>query len=291
VKSSKDGGTITSIGNFLRFQIKVFGALLRYRPERYYVYDLYSCLAVLLPSKFLSRKKHKLWYHSHDVINPAKGYNLSNLAKWAEKKVLQKCYGFSSPSVQRISHYPVPEVAESKHIEIRNYPSLDIFKFGKPRSIEGNTVKLVFSGAISVNRGIMELVEALTSPIEGKQVELHLFTYPSPFTAELMDKVDHLNISDRVHFHKPLSYRQLAKKLPEFDIGIAFYNGSGILETSSATGSNKLYEYGASGLPVMFLDKVNFREVLSDLKPWLEFVKLNPKSIQYGIGQVINYYH
>ncbi len=290
VNSLQGGGTITSLRNFIRFQLEVFRAMFKHKPERYYVYDLYSCLAVLLPSKFLSSKRHKLWYHSHDVINPVKGYNLSNLAKWAEKKVIQQCYGFSSPSVDRLTHYPAHQQAVSKYIEIRNYPSLEIFRFGKPKSVEGNTIKLVFSGAISVNRGISELAEALQQPVGGKQLELHLFTYPSTFTTDLKDKIERLKISDRVYFHDPLSYKQLAETLPQFDIGIAFYNGTGILDTSSATGSNKLYEYGASGLPVLFLDKINFREVLSDLKPWVEFVQLNPTSIQNGIEQVIHNY-
>lgn len=273
--------------NFTNFYLNVSSHLLLNKYDKIIMYDKYSCLSYLL---FVGRYfiKSKIWYHSHDCFE--KEHN-NSLNKLIERTTFSACDGFSFPSIERIPFYSINKKDLKKFEEIPNYASPYVFKKPIERKLQqNNSLKLVFSGAISKNRGILEILPFLVEPILDRKIELHLYTYYSEFTVTILELAKLLKIENSIFFHTPISYNKLSNILSQFDIGIAIYNGESAMDLTAAKSSNKLFEYGASGLPVLFLNKPNFKNQLEGKNEWIEFIELEKASFKSGLQNIITNY-
>ncbi len=129
-------------------------------------------------------------------------------------------------------------------------------------------VRLVFQGFLSVDRGVVESVEALARlPVE---FELVLVGTGLPADiAAIHDAVARYHLSDRVIFLGRVPRDQLCDILATCDIGIVYYHTRKLNHLYCA--SNKTYEYVQAGLPM----------VLTCQPP------LRPLHDTYGIGELI----
>lgn len=273
----KSPAILSSMLSFIHFARAVAQALNR-EPDRVIVYDQYSCLAYRLGT-FLKKKSHQLWFHSHDVTTSQNKFSLNSIAVKSMNWVVDKSNGFSMPSIERFEHYKMDTDYKVKSVEIPNYPSREIFDRNRSKSLRPDSLKLVFSGAISKHRGIDHIIEVLGSRIENRIVELHLYTYDSEYNDYIKTLANHLKKEKYIHFHKPRAYKKLQKELLKYDIGVALYTSANVMDTTSPKGSNKLYEYGACGLPVLFWNNPRFREALANVGSWVRFIDLEQTSI------------
>lgn len=292
VSSSSKSGKIYSISNFIRFQLVVIKYLISKKYSKFILYDFYSSLAFLLGTIFNSSKREKSWYHSHDCAEPKEKSIRLYLRNIIESKIILSCFGFSFPSKDRIYYYKGALFHISKFVEIPNYPSNQIFKDRTSKSLKNNNkIKVVFCGALSENRGIIEFIDVLDTKMSERDIELHLYTYESSYRERIEQKIADLNLEKKVIFHDPLSYFELSKKLIEYDLGLAFYKGENVMDQTSAKGSNKIFEYGANGIPVLVLDNVKFRNELNQFNNWIQFVSLDKNQILSKINHIISNYN
>lgn len=144
---------------------------------------------------------------------------------------------------------PTPEIVgrfpSSKSVLVRNYPRLERFRAIAPaeRPKDGR-VTLVYIGAIGRTRCLFEMVEAMERLPDSCQLVLAGPVSPAGLLAEVAvrpgwKKVRYLGVIDQI---------DVLRVLQSADIGIVLLHATPSYLQAPAT---KLYEYMASGLPVV----------------------------------------
>jgi hypothetical protein len=72
-------------------------------------------------------------------------------------------------------------------------------------------------------------------------------------------------------------------------IGIAVNIPSEVIYQTGGTASNKIYEYAACGLPILYFDHPHYREYLGQFK-WAFATDLSKESIENCIIEIMNNY-
>jgi hypothetical protein len=72
-------------------------------------------------------------------------------------------------------------------------------------------------------------------------------------------------------------------------IGIAIFDKTDVMNRTLGTASNKIYEYAATGLPILFYDNEHFRRHLSRYN-WAFPVDLSAKGLLNAIREIDNNY-
>lgn len=120
-------------------------------------------------------------------------------------------------------------------------------------------IRFVFHGTLSKNRGILDLLKAL-SRVEG-DFELHLHgNYFDIFEEEYWDIVESLGIRDHVFLHGPFEYSEIGTFLKEYDVAI--WTPPMGKEHFDVTLPNKLFDAICSGLAVAMPNYSSIQEVL-----------------------------
>jgi len=95
--------------------------------------------------------------------------------------------------------------------------------------------------------------------------------------------IENFSILDRI------PYAQLISFTREFHIGLGIYVSKNIMNATIATASNKIYEYIASGLPVLLLDNDYFRTHFGQYD-WALFTDLSKSNLNKVMEDLIGVY-
>lgn len=247
-------------------------------------YDHLPMLSLLLTRILqpFKSKKLKIWYHNHDVAALAdiRQYSISWLAKKAEIKLLKKDINlFSTPSAERLKYF----VTNAKTTLLPNYPSLYFYtKYLKTKKLQ-KPIKLLYQGAISEGHGLRNVADNISS---NKKMELHL---AGPDRSNLVQGLINIESENNIYYHGMLSYSKLPKLTQSCHIGLAINEPKGIIYQTGGTASNKIYEYAACGLPILYFDNVHYNEHLAKYE-WAFATDLSSQSINRCINEIMNNY-
>lgn len=277
---------------FLQFTCLFFYHALLRRPSFILVYDPVSLYSYsLVKSLFFFR--HKLWYHNHDVVemNQLKKYSIGWFAAIAEKKMINTVDLFTLPSLDRKKYFPFDISWKGKFIHLPNFPSVNIYdRIVEKKVHDTRSIKILFQGKISESRGIEEVISVLGKEIAGRKIELLLAGYCSDeYMNSLRRLTERLGVTGLFHYVGELPYARLPEIAKSCTIGLSIYSGNDIMNTTFITASNKLYEYAASGLPVLYLNREYYCSALRKYK-WAFPVDLNVESLYDAIEKIINNY-
>lgn len=145
----------------------------------------------------------------------------------------------------------------------------------------------VFAGALSPERGLFEVVEALGVLRErGTDVRLALAGRPvSPgFLTKLLERARECRVEDLVSYLGVLSKEEVARFHRRGAIGVVTYLPTG---NSIAGLPTKLLECMSLGLPVVFSDFPLYREVAGDTEAGIAVNPLDPGQIADAIGRLV----
>ena len=179
-------------------------------------------------------------------------------------KIITASPGFEEKLIER-------NVPKHKISIIYNSADTSIFKFYKEREYKKITsgVKIVYHGTIAERFGIdiaIESIAILQSKIPNS--EFHIFGfYEDEYKAKLQILISKLKLENLVFLNGRESLQNLYNFIKKSDIGIVPYRNDEFMQLALST---KMFEYVASGLPV----------VAARLKP-AEFI-LNDKCILYA---------
>ena len=228
----------------------------------------------------IKSRKMKIWYHNHDVAVLAnlRQYSISWFAKKAEITLLKKEINlFTTPSAERIKYF----VTNAKTILLPNYPSLHFYtKYLKTKKLQ-KPIKLLYQGAISEGHGLRNIADYIYG---NKGMELHL---AGPDRSSLVQSL--INIGNNIYYHGMLSYSKLPILTQSCHIGLAINEPKGIIYQTGGTASNKIYEYAACGLPILYFDNEHYNEHLAKYE-WAFGTDLSSQSIARCINEIINNY-
>lgn len=242
------------------------------RPELVLVYDPLALLAASLIWPLL-KTRPKLWYHNHDVLEPTqlRPLSLAWLASFAQRYMWPRLDIFSLPAKERERYFDMGAL-RGRYFFLPNLPTLEQIDRPLRSPRDRSKLRLIFQGRVSEGHGIEEIIAALPLQVGGRQVELILAGWiTTQFEARLRLLMAESGAERYVDLAGYRPYAQLHELTASCDVGIAVYRDTNIMNASVATASNKIYEYAASGLPILYLDTPHFRAHLSKLAwalPW-----------------------
>ncbi|MFV0463352.1 MAG: glycosyltransferase family 4 protein [Nostocoides sp.] len=133
--------------------------------------------------------------------------------------------------------------------------------------LPGSTPLVVYSGAVSMARGLDTAIDALID-LPGIHLAIVTVPYPHPLRGALLDQANRIGVADRVHLVPPVPSHEVPAYLAGADIGLSPIRGDAVSYDLALP--NKLFEFIHAGLPV----------VTSDLAEMGSFVR------RHDIGEV-----
>lgn len=277
---------LDKIGFFLNY-LRVFYLQCKQQlPSLILVYDNISLYAYQLISHLLNFK-HDVWYHNHDVteMEQLRKFSIGWFAANAEHKAFKNLDIFSLPSNDRLKFFPMQNF-KGKYFFIPNYPSKKFFsQFYSSRKLE-HTVKIIFQGQIAPFRGIEQIIPLLSIPIQDYNLELGLIgPCSNAYRHEITNLAEEYGVLQKIYFNK-LPYSELPAFSATYHIGIALLSEKNIMTATIGTASNKLYEYAAVGLPVVYYNNESISQYLGEFI-WAVPADLNMESVKQAIINII----
>ena len=140
-------------------------------------------------------------------------------------------------------------------------------------SDKDGSVHIVYEGGVG---GIDGNHRDFTSPFfDLADKGFHIHIYPASYDKKIEQ---HYSSHKNVHFYSPVSPKQIMEIMTQYDYGIIPFNlAKGNKRFLDSTIANKIFEYLASGLPV----------ITSPLKTYIEYFQNNPVGITYETPQDI----
>ncbi len=255
------------------------------------LYDHIALFAYFLIKPFV-RTRPVLWYHNHDIAEIAKlrKYSVGWFACRAEKSIFTKIDIFTLPSAERLQFFPMEKFSGQCFV-IPNYPAISFYgPFYQPGRTAHSSIRLLFQGRIGGGHGLEEIMALLPNPIGGRNATLVLKGYcDAHYKEELIKLAAAYQVEDRVQFIGFTPYAEVPAVTASCDIGIGIFSKMEVMHVTLGSASNKLYEYAAAGLPVLYLDEKHFADYLSKYE-WAFPVQLNSGDIYKQVEKIMNSY-
>lgn len=274
---------------FAKFTFRMFKLSIQKRPCTILLYDAISLLAYLVIRPFLPRK-HKVWYHSHDVVE-LKNLNKFSIGWFAVRAEFKKFHLldiFSLPTTDRLTYYNMKSF-RGKLFCIPNFPSISFYGSHYSHQKRMNEIKLLFQGRISKGHGI-ELIMEMIATETSYNVRLVLKGFCDPaYQEKLFALMKSLGVESKVDFLGLRPYKEIPAGAAECHIGVAIFESKDVMNSTLGTASNKVYEYAAAGLPVIYLKDSSIAETLEQYN-WAHCIENNIPSIKGAVADIIENY-
>jgi glycosyltransferase involved in cell wall biosynthesis len=255
------------------------------KTELVLVYDTLALFGFFL-IKFV-RQKRKIWYHNHDMPDRAKlsKCSIGGLAAKYEEKAMQYIHFFSLPSKDRLQYFPklLPSIPV---FIIPNYPSLRVYQQENVNKELKEPVRIIYQGFIGKGHSLEECILLLQEKINGFGLQLVLKgSVTSQYKGYLNTLADQYQVRDQLIWEGIGPYNELPALTGFCEIGIGINMNTDPVSLAQATASNKIYEYAASGLPVVLYNSKQFINQLQQYD-WISFSDGSVESLKeklYGI--------
>jgi len=178
------------------------------------------------------------------------------------------------------AHFP----SSKKVTVVRNFPLLEIVKNIniKKRERRKESITLIYTGGLSKDRGIKEIIQAVCYIKNNVKLVLVGSFSSSHLEVEIKEKSN-----DRVEFIGQVPYERVFQCLEEADIGLILFHPTPNNLTAISGRNNKIFEYMASGLPIVASDFPGWKETIEEGGYGITVDPLNPKDIARGIEELI----
>jgi len=277
---------VKKIMSFIRFTLLVAKEGINKKTDIIVLYDAIPLLSFYIFKKALNKKT--IWYHNHDMPNThyVRKYSVGWFANRYEHQAMKEVNLFTLPSDDRLAFYPNWKSMEH-YINIPNYPSLNVYKSAISNKNQFDEIRIIFQGTIGNENAIEELINLLNDKIQGKGLRLILKgSVRLNYKKKLSELAELKGVSDRVEWLGLGPYFELPALTSTCHIGIAIYMGNDNVRKTLGTASNKIYEYAASGLPVILYDNAQFRKYL-DNYDWTFFTDGSVTSLKAIIQEIV----
>ena len=278
------------ISNYFLFFIFLLAHLKIGRNQKiknFVVFDCYSLLSIFILKKLrLISKESKVWYHNHDIgfSDDFKIFSLGWLVHKVEPVIIKSVDFFTLPSKERSSHFKT----RACDFVLPNYPSVKIYDEYQSSFIN-KKISLIFQGRISSGHGFESIIKLLNLKINGYSLELVLKGMITGSYKEKLLSGLSPEVLKKIMFIGYTDYEDLPIITSSSHIGIAIHQPRSLMHATLGTASNKIYEYIACGLPIIYLDNDHFNYYLDKYK-WSFPVLDSHGPILNAIEKIINNY-
>jgi len=274
---------------FTSFAFRLLVLIRKNKSDTILVYDPMPLLSLFF-IKILLPKKITFWYHNHDIYEKTNisKFSLGRLAYQIEKSCFSWVNIFSLPSIERLTHFNLTKYTGHLFI-IPNYPLVSLFnQFKANKSV--SEIIILYQGSISKGKGIEEIIELLPELNKTNTIDLFLKGEIHPqYFERLISLANKKNISQNLRFYAYSDYAEVPKLAASCHIGLAIYSGNDAMNQTLGTASNKIYEYAASGIPILYYKSEHYDKYLSKFK-WAFPTDLSKESLLKSIETILSDY-
>lgn len=290
LKTQETAKTFNKVFWFLQFTFDLYNLVKSQKPKYVLLYDPIPLFAFWLIKGFCS-KDIKVWYHNHDIaeISKVRKYSIGWFATKYESRMFPYLDIFTLPSEERKQYFPM-EKLKGSYFFLPNYPTINFYsKFTHDSNIiENQPIKLIYQGNVSKGHGLELIVSILGAVISGHNFELHIAGKTSEEMKQNLNDIAG-NYKAKIIFHGRLSYSELPKLTSSCHIGLAINEPTAIIYQTGGSASNKIYEYVACGLPILYLDDEHYNSYLGKYS-WAKNIILQKESVKKALTDIINNY-
>lgn len=181
-----------------------------------------------------------------------------------------------------------PKIAERfpehKTTVVQNYPRLDEFVITNSIVYSERPAAFAYVGGITVGRGIKEMINAVSLMPESTDCSLELAGHFKP--TKLQDDMQRLPGWSQVRYRGWASRSEVAKLLGNVSAGLLVLHP---FRNHIDSYPNKLFEYMATGLPVIASDFPLWRQIISDVDCGLFVDPMDPQAIKDAMQWIIEH--
>jgi hypothetical protein len=188
-------------------------------------------------------------------------YSIGWFASLSEQSVFKIVDLFTLPSRERTGSFNLRDFKGSLFI-VPNYPSKRRYNItasdGAPAPV---MLRLLFQGFIGGGHGLEEFIEFVSCKDD---VNLTIIgPGDQNYINQLKKLISSRNLSGKIAIRDAVAYQLLIDITQLHHVGLAIHKPVNIAFRTAALASNKIYEYAACGLPVMYFDDEHYRNYLS----------------------------
>jgi glycosyltransferase involved in cell wall biosynthesis len=160
----------------------------------------------------------------------------------------------------RLGYFPMNRL-KGRWLIVPNFPSKKRYPENNNNCWKsGMDLKMIYQGRVSNEHGLEEMLEFVGM---FKDIQLTIIgPGDENYIQSLRNKISTLGINDRAGFSTPVAYEELRQITQKHHIGLAVNKPVNILYSTAAQASNKIYEYAASGLPVLYYKNEHYMQYL-----------------------------
>jgi glycosyltransferase involved in cell wall biosynthesis len=283
---------IRSIHKRRLFEKAIAYILAERQPELFLCYDDIAVYAGW-NAKHRVAWRGSFWFHNHDAADPERVSRRSTLglSLACQPEIFSELDVFSLPAMERRRFFPMDRL-KGEEVFVPNYPELSFYaKFGsRHHNLNEKTIRLIYQGSISGGHGLEETLPILERSFAELSITLTLVgPVRDEYRDSLVEEARRHGVEDRVEFLGSVPYRLLPYITRAHSIGIAIHMPKDIVYSTGGTASNKIYEYGACGLPVLAFDSSHYRDHLEKYR-WVSFVDGTEESFLIAIQHIVDNY-
>jgi hypothetical protein len=262
-----NGSMFLKMKLYISFILNIGVQIFSYRPTVILIYDPVALFCFSFVNR-LGNSKTIIWYHNHDIIEILGSSKLEKVVKTKEQAIMKEIDIFSLPAMERFNHFDLSGF-KGQFLFIPNYPSLALYsKYFKSRERNIKTFNLLFQGSIGSGHGLEEIINILgwNEEIE-KNIMLHLKgNVHEQYKADLIKIANNQGKGEFVKFHPYTEYEKVPELASKCELGIAIFLKTDVMNSTLGTSSNKIYEYGAVGTPIVYFRNDHFDKYLGECK-------------------------
>ena len=236
--------------NYILFYCITLLRLIITRPDVILYYETLSCFPAFIYKKYF-RRKVRLFIHYHEYTSQeeyAKGMILSRWGLALEKKLFPRTEWISHTNADRIRLFRKDNedvLLPSIH-ELPNYPPRSWQKSQATGRIPGETLRIVYVGALSMETMYTREFADWVTMQSGAVIWDIYSDNITPDTRSFLESIG----NKYIRFKAGINYFSLPDILSNYDIGVILYKGHILNYVYNAP--NKIFEYLSCGLDVWF---------------------------------------
>lgn len=259
------------------------------KPDVVLLYDALPVLAFSLVRAALP-KGTTVWYHNHDVLEAVqKRFSLNWFAYRLERKMLPHLDLFTLPAQERKRYFPM-ETFRGQYFFLPNQPSVAFYRQYRATPKPAGQFRVIYQGHVDEGHGIEEILAMMPCEVQGRPLRLVLKGWlRDDYRAKLTEIIAAKGLEKQVEFVGYTAYQELPKLTASCHVGIAIHTKTDVMNKTLGTASNKIYEYAAVGLPVLYFDNPHFRQHLGPFG-WAIPTDLTPSSLRDCFGKIASDY-
>ena len=290
VREAEKTGFLKKIFWFASFTMLFFSLVRKHKPDTILFYDCMPLLSYRLFHFFMT-KPNVLWYHNHDIADPA--YLKKNSLTWwawkSESWIFPKLDLFTLPAVERKTYFPM-ENLKGRFFFLPNFPSVKIYERYNNVKKDKNYLKILYQGSIGEQHGLEEIIPLLGTDTGQREWQLILKGFIDPvYLQRLQDLAKQYNVAGKLIYKGPGGYREVIENAAGCHIGIGIHKKPDVMNKTLGTASNKIYEYAATGMPVLLYSNEHFKEHLGTYK-WAFFTDCTASSLITCLKEIVKDY-